>query len=115
MLQTSMMPQSRKSTLVIIVTAIPVGSNPIGIIVSPDGSKIYAVNSSSNTVSVISAVENTNIITVAVGINPFGVAVNPAGTFVYVTNSGENSISVIKTVDHSVITNWIFLWQTLRG
>ncbi len=107
MSQTSSKARSRRSTSAPIPSRrrFTVGSNPIGIVVSPDGSKVYAVNNSSGTVSVISAADNTIIATVAVGINPFGIAVNPAGTFVYVANSGENSLSIIKTADNSVTTN----------
>jgi YVTN family beta-propeller protein len=101
------------------VTTIPVGLNPIGIVVSPEkspnGSNIYVANSGSDTVSIISTADNTSITTVAVGIDPFGVAVNPAGTFVYVTNSGENSLSVIKAADNTVTTKSDFHLATPWG
>ena len=55
-----------------VSATIPVGNQPEGISVSPDGTKVYVANesSSSNTVSVINTATNTVSATIPVGSNP---------------------------------------------
>jgi len=96
--------------LVSIVGAVPVEIGPTGVAVSPDGTKVYVVNSgnvseidsSGKTISVIDTATNTVTATVNVGIGPLGVAVIPDGTKVYVTNSWSNTTSVIDTASNTV-------------
>ena len=85
-----------------VVATLPVGSNPFGVALAPDGTKVYVTNSGSNTVSVISTSSNTVVATVAVGAYPKGVTVSPDGTKVYVANLGSNTISVINTANNIV-------------
>ena len=53
------------------------GSNPIGVSVSPDGSKLYVANYGSDNVSVINTATNAVVTTVAVGSGP-----NSLGNFI---------------------------------
>jgi YVTN family beta-propeller protein len=53
-----------------VIATIPVGKSPIGVGVTPDGSKVYVANFQSNTVSVIDTVTNTVIATIRVGVQP---------------------------------------------
>ena len=76
---------------------MPVGSDPTGIAVTPDGTKVYVTNWGSTNVSVINTATNTVTATVDVGTTPIGVAVSPDGTKVYVTNPSSNNVSVINT------------------
>ena len=77
-----------------VVASIPVGSNPMGIGVGPDGTRAYVANHSSNTVSVI---DGRNVVaTVPVSVNPVGVVVNSAGTRVYVSHL-NGTVSVLDT------------------
>ncbi|MGH6848189.1 MAG: YncE family protein [Methylocella sp.] len=57
-----------------VVATIPVGSLPIGIAITKDGTHAYVVNDGSNNVSVIATASKT---TVAVGTSPFGVGFAP--------------------------------------
>lgn len=59
-------------------------------------------NENSNTVSVISAANNTVVQTVTVGNNPGGIAITPNGAFVYVANLGDGTVSVIDTANNAV-------------
>jgi YVTN family beta-propeller protein len=68
-----------------VVATIPVGSNPLGVAITPDGEFVYVTNSGAGTVSVISTASNTVVATMPVGSNPLGVAITPDGEFVYVT------------------------------
>jgi YVTN family beta-propeller protein len=54
-----------------VVATVAVGSYPVGVSVSPDGSRVYVANGGSNNVSVINTSTNTVVATVAVGSYPF--------------------------------------------
>jgi YVTN family beta-propeller protein len=49
-----------------VTATIPVGIEPFGVAVSPDGSKVYVGNTVSDTVSVIATATNTVIATIPV-------------------------------------------------
>ncbi len=76
---------------------IPVGTNPAGIAITPDGSFVYVANNGSDNVSIIQTSDNTVAKTLSVGDEPWGVAVGSDGDFVYITNSGDNTVTVIAT------------------
>ena len=84
-------------------TPINVGIHPIGVVVTPDGSKVYVANKGSNDVSVINTTKNNVIATVNVGSEPYGVAASSDGR-VYVTNQNSSSVSVINTATNNVTT-----------
>jgi YVTN family beta-propeller protein len=63
-----------------VVATIPVGNGPIGVAITPDGTRAYVTNESSNTVSVIDTNTNTVVATVKVGSFPRQVAITPDGT-----------------------------------
>lgn len=76
---------------------------PLGVAVSPDGTRAYVTNFSANTVSVIKTNTNTVVATIPVGAFPFGVAVSPNGTRAYVTNLNDDTASVINTNTNTVV------------
>lgn len=78
---------------------IPVSPVPIDLAVTPDGKYIYVVNSSSNTVTVISATDYSKITTIDGFDLPYSVTINPAGTFAYVTNLGPNGGDTVSVID----------------
>jgi len=57
-----------------VTATIPVGTNPYGVAVSPDGSTAYVTNASNNNVSVIATATNTVTATIPVGTSPEGIA-----------------------------------------
>lgn len=91
---------------------MPVGTNPVGVAVSPDGARVYATDSiSKGAMSIISTASNTVIATVPMVGLPVAVAVNSTGTRAYVVNNlNQNgfalpgSLTVIDTATNSVIT-----------
>jgi YVTN family beta-propeller protein len=89
-----------------VVTTINVGTTPLGVAVSPDGTRAYVANNNlaSNSVSVINTATNTVVATVNVGTSPVGVTVSPDGTRAYVANSTSNDVSVINTANNTVAT-----------
>jgi YVTN family beta-propeller protein len=66
-----------------VVATIPVGSGPVGVAASSDGSRIYVANRESNSVSVIDAAARRVITNVTVGEGPNGLAIRPDGGVVY--------------------------------
>ena len=54
-----------------VTATIPVGANPIGVSVSPDGSKVYIANQGANEVSVINSATNIVSDTIPVGNRPY--------------------------------------------
>ena len=94
---------STSQTVSEVTSAAPVttGSSPAGVVVSPDGKRVYVANTGSKTVSVIdnepaSVNYNTVISTVSVGSSPSALAISPDGTRLYVANTGNRTVSVIN-------------------
>jgi YVTN family beta-propeller protein len=86
-----------------VVATIPVG-NPLGVAITPDGTKVYVTNNNSGTVSVIATATDTVVGSpIPVGNGPFGVAITPDGTKVYVTNNNSGTVSVIVTATNTVV------------
>ena len=96
---------------------IAVGTNPVGVAVTPDGKTVYVTNEGDGTVSVINTATNTVIgspINVGCPIAncgrkttniPSGIAVTPDGSKVYVGNLGAPGYaSVIATASNTVTT-----------
>jgi len=86
----------------LVTIDVSVGSQPFGVAVTPDGTKVYVTNYGANTVSVIKTADNSVTTPATVGSKPVGVAVSPDGSKAYVVNSGGKSVSVINTADNSV-------------
>jgi len=79
-----------------IAGAIPVGSQPFGVALSGDGSKVYVTNKGSGTVSVISTQTNKVVNLIRVGSGPSGMSLSPTG-LLYVANENDNTISDVNT------------------
>ena len=82
------------NTLTVTAT-IAVGAVPTAMVAGPDGTKLYVLNTGSDTVSVVDTATNTVTGTILVGSSPSGVAVSPDGTKLYVTLPGDDTVSVI--------------------
>jgi YVTN family beta-propeller protein len=98
------------------IKRIQVGTDPLGVAVTPDGKKVYVTNHFSGTVSVIDTSTFTVIKTVVVGFLPWGVDVSNDGKKAFVANWGgagglgssvsadqKGSISVIDTISDTVV------------
>jgi YVTN family beta-propeller protein len=75
------------STIQVGTAAPPVGVNPAGVAVAPDGGHVYVTTQGSSDVTVIETATNTVISRIPVGTGPLGVAVAPDGGHVYVANT----------------------------
>jgi YVTN family beta-propeller protein len=97
-------------TVTNIVTTVPVGGVPVGIAVSPEGTKVYVTvvygnestaRSTPGNISVIDTATNEVVDSVPVGIGPLSVAVTPDGKKIYVVNAG-GTVSVIDAATDKV-------------
>lgn len=87
---------------------IPVGQEPNGVAVSPDGRKAFVANTVSGTVSVLTINRDgphagrlvTNI---RVGTEPYAMVLTPNGSKLYVANARSNNLSVVDASSNLVI------------
>src|SRR5687768_13678296 len=71
---------------------ISVGTEPNGVAVSPDGSRVYVANTVSGTISVLGVDRTTSrynqlLATIQAGTEPYGLALTPSGGKLYVANA----------------------------
>jgi YVTN family beta-propeller protein len=92
-----------------VTGTIAVGVAPIGVALTPDGSRAYIANRSASdfegSVSVIDTQSQTVIATLTVPGAPYGIVASPDGQHVYVTNHHPRKVSVISTQSNLVVAN----------
>ncbi len=87
-----------------VVTTVEVGTNPLGVAVSPDGDRVYVTHQRvAGTVTILDAASNDVVGSVAVGAGPSGVSVKLPGTKVYVVNRDDKTVSVLDVATGLVI------------
>jgi YVTN family beta-propeller protein len=86
-----------------VVATIPVGTLPVGVATTPDGTRAYVTNAGDNTVSVIDTAKNTVMATIPVVGEPQSIAITPDGKHGYITNVFDNTVSVIDTAKNTVV------------
>jgi YVTN family beta-propeller protein len=82
---------------------IAVGHFPVGVAYDAANAAVYITNSGSNTVSVVSAFNNSYVSTIPVGNEPWGVTYDPANGEVWVANAGSDNVSVIDGYTNKVV------------
>ncbi len=75
---------------------IPVGHEPRGFSLSPDGSRLFVANSWDDTISVIDTRALAVVAAWHVGMEPSSVVEGPAGKYLYVANRISNDIAVLN-------------------
>src|SRR5258705_4690193 len=80
-----------------VLSTIAVPKGPHGLVVTPDGRKIYVSSDGAATVSVIDTTADRVVASVDVGANPHGLAVSGDGSRVLVSGCGSNHVLVIDT------------------
>ena len=102
-----------------VLADVTTGIQPTGMVLSPDGSRLYVANADSDTVSVIDT-SATNVITNIMvrpypdcpfnGSTPNSLALSPDGGTLFVANAGNNAIAMVSTADNQVLglipTDW---------
>ena len=94
-----------------VLTTIPVPDGPLGIVVSPDGSRVYTANHTANSITTIDTATNTVLGSVPVPNGPFGAAdprdlvVTPSGGTLYVTKFNTFEVAVFDTATSAIVGN----------
>ncbi len=84
---------------------VTVGDGPVSVAHSTDSSRLYVVNSLSNTISVLDTASNVQIKTIAFDagdLRPVAMAVNHDSTIGYVACQGSNTVLALDLRDNSV-------------
>jgi YVTN family beta-propeller protein len=86
-----------------VLGTIAVPKGPHGLVVTPDGRKVYVSSDGASTVSVIDTATDRVVASIDVGPNPHGLAVSGDGSRVLVSGWGSNRALIIDTVTDRVI------------
>jgi len=86
-----------------VLGMIAVPKGPHGLVVTPDGRKVYVSSDGASTVSVIDTAADRVVASIDVGANPHGLAVSGDGSRVLVLGWGSNRALVIDTATDRVI------------
>jgi DNA-binding beta-propeller fold protein YncE len=86
-----------------VLEQIALGSSPVGLAVSPDGTRIY-VAAEEGFVAVVDAKTYEITAEMEMGIRLVALALSPDGRKLYVGDSGNSSVEVIRTADFGVET-----------
>jgi len=87
------------------IATIPVGSNPIAVGLSADGSLAYVANLNSNTLSVIDTDLDAVVATVNGGPTPRDVEATADGRFILVVNQSTNSVTVLDASNYTAVAS----------
>ena len=74
------------------------------VLVSPDGSRLWAANSEDNSLSVVDLQTLSVLATLPVGLTPKSLGLVGGGTALYVLNNGGNTVSVLDTATNHLVT-----------
>ena len=77
-----------------LLTSVGTGAQPVALAINQATSKLYVVNQSSNSVTVIDEATYSTA-TIRAGAYPTAVAVNPSTNKIYVANQNSNNVTVI--------------------
>jgi len=86
-----------------LVGMIPVGRNPLAIVVNATGTTAWVTNSGDGTVSVINTATNAVTGVIPVGLNPSSIAYDVATNELVVLNSGSKNVSIINAATSAVL------------
>jgi YVTN family beta-propeller protein len=86
-----------------VVRTIPVPKGPHGLVITPDGRKVYVSSDGASTVSVIDTATDRVVATIDVGPNPHGLALARDGKLVLVSAWGANQAVFIETAGDTIV------------
>jgi len=86
-----------------VLTTISVPKGPHGLVMTPDGRKVYVSSDGAATVSVIDTASDHVVTSIDVGPNPHGLAISGDGRRVLVSGWGSNQAQIIDTGTDRVI------------
>ena len=86
-----------------VLTKVQVPKGPHGVVITPDGRKVYVSSDGAASVSVIDTASDHVVASIDVGANPHGLAISGDGRRVLVSGWGSNQAEVIDTATDRVI------------
>jgi YVTN family beta-propeller protein len=86
-----------------VLRTIPVPKGPHGLVMTPDGRKVYVSSDGASTVSVIDTLTDQVVSGIDVGPNPHGLAISPDGRKLLVMAFGANQAIVIDTSSDRIL------------
>jgi YVTN family beta-propeller protein len=86
-----------------VLRTIPVPPGPHGLVITPDGTKVFVSSDGASTVSVIDTATDQIVNSIDVGQTPHGLAISADGREVLVSGFGTNQAEVIDTSSDQVI------------
>jgi YVTN family beta-propeller protein len=86
-----------------VLTTIPIPVGPHGLVISPDGLRVYASSDGVSTVSVVSTVTDRVVSSIGVGKAPHGLAISQDGRKVLAAVFGASQVVMIDTVRNQVV------------
>ena len=95
-------PASQASGQYSVVATVPVGADPWGIALSPDGTRAYVANYGSGTLSIINTSALTTS-TVGVGSGPAYLALTPDGTTAYLPSNSDDSVAIVNLTTQTLM------------
>ena len=104
-----------------VIATAPFPTNANGVVVTPDGQRIYASNRDVGQVTVFDAATNVPITVIPVGNgnDNLGLAISPDGSLVYVANQFSGTVTVIATATNTVVqtipTGFEPIWITFSA
>ncbi|HLZ50825.1 MAG TPA: beta-propeller fold lactonase family protein [Candidatus Acidoferrum sp.] len=88
-----------------VIGTAPFANNANGVVVTPDGKRMYISNRDVGQVIVFSTATNVPLVVIPVGNgnDNLGLAVSPDGSLVYVANQFSGTVTVIATATNTVV------------
>jgi YVTN family beta-propeller protein len=77
----------------------------VGVVVSPDGARVYVTTSHANGVAVVDPKTNALLETIPVGGRPWGVALSPDGGTIFTANGASGDVSIIDVSAGRVVAS----------
>jgi YVTN family beta-propeller protein len=88
-----------------VIATLSVGSTPTGIVVTPNGNKIYVSINGGNQIAEVNPLTNTVVSYFDChGTRPYNLTLTPDGTSLYVACRTSDNVSVFNTNDNSFVT-----------
>jgi YVTN family beta-propeller protein len=81
--------------MVLKTIALPTGSRPMRVKLSPDEKRLYVSNGRAGTISVFDTHSYELLNTIKVGTRPWGIGISPDGKFLFAANGPSNDVSVV--------------------
>ena len=85
-----------------VLKKIPV-TQPDGLIITPDGKKVYVSSMDTGTVKVISTADDSLATSIDVGSKPAGIAITPDGSRIVVSVGGTNEAVIVDTSTDAIV------------